>query len=187
MYLSSYAVGLEPMPAMGQWHHHREQLIEQAGIASTTLRPCGFMTNVLDWLVTLRSDGCVFDPVGPGRAALIDPADIAAVAAKALVEDQHAGKSYTLTGDLPLTVREQARILGQAVGVRITVRDVATPEEAIRFRYPNGVPPALAETLRLMRADTTGLVIPTVSQLLGRPPHPFAEWCDHHAHLFRKA
>lgn len=189
VYLSSYAVGVDPMPAMGQWHHHREELIRSSGTSTTTLRPCGFMSNVLDWLVTLRSDGCVFDPVGPGRAALVDPADIAAVAAAALVEDRHAGRTYTLTGDEPLTVREQVRILEDTVGVHIPVREVSTPEEAIRFRYPNGAPPALAaalaEGLRMMRADTTGLTTTDVRDVLGRPPNTFADWCSRHAEVFR--
>jgi uncharacterized protein YbjT (DUF2867 family) len=189
VYLSSYAVGVNPMPAMGQWHHQREEMIKASAISVTTLRPCGFMTNVLDWLVTLHSDGCVFDPVGPGRAALIDPADIAAVAATTLTDDCHAGRTYTLTGDEPLTVREQARILEGAAGIKIPVREVSTPEEAIRFRYPHGAPPALAaalaEGLRLMRADTTGLTTTDVREVLGRPPHTFAEWCARNAHLFR--
>lgn len=189
VYLSSYAVGIEPMPAMGQWHRHREDLIKASGISTTILRPCGFMSNVLDWLVTLRSDGCVFDPVGPGRAALIDPADIAAVAATTLVDDCHAGRTYTLTGDEPLTVREQARILEAAAGIEIPVRAVSTPEEAIRFRYPNGAPPALAaalaEGLRQMRADTTGLTTRDVHEVLGRAPRTFPDWCSRHAHLFR--
>jgi uncharacterized protein YbjT (DUF2867 family) len=189
-YLSSYAAGVRPLPAMGRFHHEREQLIASHGIPATILRPGGFMTNSLDWLATLRTDGVVLDPVGPGRAALIDPADIAAVAVATLLDQRHTGATYTLTGDEPLTVREQVHILEQAVGRPIPVRDVATPEEAVRFRYPLGAPPALAEAivegLRLMRADTEGLVSPDVERILGRAPHSFAAWCRRHADMFRE-
>lgn len=189
VYLSSYAVGIEPMPAMGKWHFERERMIAGHGIPATVLRPCGFMSNTLDWLATLRSDGVVLDPVGPGRAALVDPADIAAVAVEALTDDRHTGRTYTLTGDEPLTVREQVRVLETVIGRHLPVRDVATPEEAVRFRYPDGAPPALAaalvEGLRRMRADTKGLVTADVEQVTGRAPHSFASWCRRHADAFR--
>ncbi|SEG87121.1 Uncharacterized conserved protein YbjT, contains NAD(P)-binding and DUF2867 domains [Actinacidiphila yanglinensis] len=189
VYLSSYAVGIDPMPAMGKWHFEREELIAGHGIPATVLRPCGFMSNTLDWLATLRSDGVVLDPVGPGRAALVDPADIAAVAVEALTDDRHVGRTYTLTGDQPLTVREQVRVLETVIGRNLPVREVATPEEAVRFRYPDGAPPALAaalvEGLRLMRADTKGLVTTDVEQVTGHAPHSFESWCRRHADAFR--
>ena len=188
VYLSSYAAMGDPVPAMGRWHHQREQLIRDSGIPATFLRPCGFMTNAFDWLPTLREAGYVLDPVGPGRAALIDPADIAAVAAVTLTEDGHEGREYLLTGGEACTVAEQVQVLAKALGRDIEVRPVATPAEALRFRYPNGAPQALAdaliEGLTLMRADTVGLRSDTVRRLLGREPRTFADWCARNARAF---
>jgi uncharacterized protein YbjT (DUF2867 family) len=187
VYLSSYAVVGDPVPAMGRWHREREQLIGGSGIPATFLRPCGFMTNAFDWLPTLR-EGYVLDPVGPGRAAPIDPADIAAVAAVTLTQDGHEGREYLLTGGEALTVAEQVQILAKATGRDIEVRTVATPAEAVRFRYPHGAPPALAdaivEGLTLMRADTVGVRSDTVRRLLGREPRTFADWCERNARAF---
>jgi uncharacterized protein YbjT (DUF2867 family) len=191
VYLSSYATALDPMPAMGRWHHEREQLIRESGIPATFLRPSGFMTNAFDWLPTIRAGGYVLDPVGPGRAALIDPADIAAVAAIALTERGHLGAAYTLTGDDRLTVAEQVVVLADAADIEIAVRAVDTPEDAVRFRYPAGAPPALAlalvEGLRHMREDTEGFRTDTVQQLLGRKPGSFSDWCKKNAAVFRDA
>jgi len=188
VYLSSYAVTGDPIPAMGRWHHQREQLIRACGIPATFLRPTGFMTNAFDWLPTLREEGYVLDPVGPGRAAPIDPADIAAVAAVTLTDDGHEGQEYLLTGGEAFTVAEQVQILAKATGRDIEVRPVATPAEAVRFRYPHGAPQALAEALieglTLMRADTTGIRSDTVQRLLGREPRTFADWCARNAHAF---
>jgi uncharacterized protein YbjT (DUF2867 family) len=188
VHLSSYAVIGDPMPAMGRWHHEREQMVRACGIPATILRPSGFMTNALDWLPTIREGGFVLDPVGPGRAAPIDPADIAAVAALVLAEDGHQGREYALTGDEALTVTEQVRILTAAIGRDIEVREVATPAEAVRFRYPNGAPQSLAdaliEGLTLMRADTAGFRTDTVNRLLGRRPRTFADWCARNASSF---
>jgi uncharacterized protein YbjT (DUF2867 family) len=189
VHLSSYAMLGDPMPAMGRWHHEREQLIRASGIPATFLRPGGFMTNTFEWLPTIREGGYVLDAVGPGRYAPIDPADVAAVAALALTEDGHQGAEYTLTGDEALTVAEQVKILADAAGRDIEVRPVASLEEAVRSRYAGGTPPALAEALieglALMRADTTGFRTDTLARLLGRPPHSFADWCARNASAFR--
>jgi uncharacterized protein YbjT (DUF2867 family) len=186
--LSSYNVLGDPTPAMGRWHREREQLVEGSGLAFTILRPGGFMTNAFEWATTIRDEGFVLNPIGSGRAALIDPADIAAVAALALTEDGHVGQRYTLTGDEPLTVAEQVAILGAAIGRRLEVRTAATAEEALRFRYPDGAPPALAaallEGLSLMRADTVGFQTDTVRRLLDRRPRTFAQWSESNADAY---
>ncbi|MFI1337299.1 NAD(P)H-binding protein [Streptomyces sp. NPDC020845] len=191
VHLSSFNVLGDPMPAMGRWHHERENLVRASGIPATFLRPGGFMTNALDWLPTLREARYVLDPIGPGRYAPIDPADIAAVAAIALTEDGHQGKEYVLTGAETLTVTDQVRILAETTGTAIEIRDVATADEAVRSRFPHGAPPALAEALvegfTLMRADTAGLRTDTVEQLLARKPRTFAAWCAAHTDVFRRA
>ncbi len=189
VYLSSYAVIGDPVPAMGRWHHERERLIRASGIPGTFLRPTGFMTNAFDWLPTIRSGGYVLDPVGPGRGAPIDPADIAAVAALALTSAGHEGAEYLLTGGETFTVAEQVRILATVLGRDIEVRTAAAPEEAVRFRYPQGAPAALAgaliEGLALMRSDTVGVRSDTVRRLLGRDPRTFRDWCACNANTFR--
>jgi uncharacterized protein YbjT (DUF2867 family) len=189
--LSSDNVLGDPMPAMGQWHHEREEIVRGSGIPWTILRPTGFMTNALDWLPSLREDGYVLDPMGPGRYAPIDPADIAAVAATVLTEDGHEGREYVITGPETLTVGEQVRILEHAIGRKIDVHAVATAEEAVRARFPSGAPPALAaaitEGFALMRADTVGRRTDTVRELLGREPHDFADWCRRHGEAFASA
>ena len=191
VHLSSFNVLGDPMPAMGRWHHEREQLIRASGIPATFLRPGGFMTNAFDWLPTIRQGGYVLDPVGPGRYAPIDPADIAAVAALALTSDGHQGREYVLTGDELFTITEQVKILAAAAGRDIEVRAAADPQEAVASRFPNGAPPALSDAIvegfTLMRADTAGFRTDTVERLLGRKPRTFADWCARNADAFRQA
>ncbi|MEU0040082.1 NAD(P)H-binding protein [Streptomyces sp. NPDC006333] len=190
VHLSSFNVLGDPMPAMGRWHHEREENIRACGIPATFLRPGGFMTNALDWVPTIREGDYVLDPVGPGRYAPIDPADIAAVAALALTEDGHQDKEYVLTGDETFTVTEQVRVISETIGRDIEVREVTTPDEAVRFRFPNGAPQALADAVtegfNLMRADTVGFRTDTVQRLLGRKPRTFADWCARNADAFRR-
>lgn len=186
--LSSYAVLGDPVPAMGRWHHEREEMIRASGIPATFLRAGGFMTNVLEWVPTIRSGGYVLDPTGPGRLAPIDPADVGAVACQVLMSPGHEGNSYTLTGAEAFTLAEQVRVIAAATGLSIEVRVPASPAEAIRSRYAGQVPQALAdamtEAFALVRADTVGVRTDTVMQLLGRPPRSFADWCARHASAF---
>lgn len=189
--LSSTNVLGDPMPKMGAWHHAREEIVRGSGIPATILRPGGFMTNALDWLPTIREGNYVLDPVGPGRMAPIDPADIAAVAAHALTTEGHEGQAYEITGAELFTVAEQAALLSAAIGRTLTARPITTPEEAVAARFPDGAPPALAEAVvegfRLMREDTEGFRTGTVERLLGRRPATFADWCARHAEVFRAA
>jgi uncharacterized protein YbjT (DUF2867 family) len=189
VHLSSTNVLGDPMPAMGRWHHDREEIIRASGIPATFLRPGGFMTNALDWTATIR-DGYVVDPVGPGRFAPIDPADIAAVAAAVLTQPGHEGRAYALTGSEILTVADQVQTLAEVTGLPIEIRAPASPAEAVRSRFPAGAPQALADAITegflLMREDTAGFRTDTVSRLLGRPPGTFRDWCARNADAFRQ-
>ncbi|WP_131736726.1 NAD(P)H-binding protein [Actinomadura roseirufa] len=188
VHLSSANVLGDPMPAMGRWHHEREEIVRGSGLPATFLRPTGFMQNALEWASTIRA-GHVLDPIGPGRFAPIDTADVAAVAAAVLTGEGHAGRAYVLTGGEALTVAEQAGLIAAAAGRDIEVRAAATPAEAVRSRFPGGAPgplaDALVEAFTLMRADTTGLRTDTVERLLGRRPRTFADWCQRNAAAFR--
>ncbi|MFB7724352.1 SDR family oxidoreductase [Nocardia sp. NPDC056100] len=184
---SFWAVG-DPIPAMGRWHHERERLVRDSGIASTILRPGGLMSNALEWVPAIRAGEPILDPTGPGRFAPVDPVDIAAVALLALTEDGHKGAAYDLTGDESLTCAEQVGILARVLERRLEIRSTATVEEAVRARFPRGAPPALAaaiaESFEQMRSDTAGLRTTTIVELLGRPPRDFATWCRAHREMF---
>ncbi|MFJ5924664.1 NAD(P)H-binding protein [Kitasatospora sp. NPDC092948] len=190
VHLSSINVVGDPMPAMGRWHHRREGIVRASGIPATILRPGGFATNALEWAPTIHAEGYVLDPVGPGRFAPIDPADIAAVAALVLTESGHQGEEYALTGNEALTVADQVQIIAEAVGRDIEVRETATPAQAVQSRFPDGAPQALADAITegftLMRADTVGFRTDTVERLLGRRPRTFADWCARNADAFRQ-
>lgn len=183
--LSSTNVVGDPVPAMGRWHHEREVLVRESRIPWTILRPNGFMSNALEWVPTIAADRYVLDATGPGRHAVIDPADVAAVAAATLTSPGHEGATYTLTGPESLTTADQVRILSGTLGMPIALREVRTADEAVRSRFPNGAPEPLAaavvEAWQLMRADTVGQRTDTVERLVKRPPRSFRQWCESNA------
>jgi uncharacterized protein YbjT (DUF2867 family) len=182
--LSSIGVALAPMPIMGRWHQQREEVIRAAGVGCTFLRPSNFMTNTLWWATSIRAEGVVRDPVGPGRLSLIDPADIAAVAATTLTQEGHAGQAYVLTGGELLTVKQQTQILSEVLGRPIQYLE-QTPEQAAEVLLAQGAPAELVAATRdlneLFRADRAAIVTDVVARLTGRPPVTFQDWCRRNA------
>ncbi|AYF75553.1 NAD-dependent epimerase/dehydratase family protein [Nocardia yunnanensis] len=186
--ISSAHVLVDPLPAMGSWHHERETMVRAGGIPFTILRPGGYMSNALEWIPNLRAGEPILDPSGPGRYAPIDPADIAAVAAHCLTEPGHESRHHHLTGPDLLTLGEQVAIFARILHRDIRIRETVTPGEAVAARFPNGAPPRLAAAIQegfaLMRADTVGVRTDTVAELLGRPARTFTEWCEAHRAAF---
>ena len=64
------------------------------------------------------ANGAIHTAAEDGKIAMIDVRDVAAVAAAALTEDGHEGKTYTITGPQAVTFDEAARELSAAAGGR---------------------------------------------------------------------
>ena len=178
---SSAAADGEPS-AIGRSHQVHERAVAASGLPWTFLRPGAFMANDLMWAPTVRGDGVVRAPYVQAATAPIDERDIAAVAVRALLdEDPHAGRAYQLTGPESLTVADRVQILGTVLGrpLRLVELDPAQARELMAARMPASVVDAV---LGLMaRAGSSAPVSPGVEQVTGRPPHTYAEWVTHNA------
>ena len=118
----------QPNP-LAALHADIERLIAAAGLASTIIRPGMFASNALYWWAASIRDGNVVRwPYGAAETSPIDERDIAAVAARVLYEDGHAGGDYVLTGPESLSQAEQVRTIGAAIGRRIQFEELS-PEE----------------------------------------------------------
>ena len=103
--------------------------IAAAGLESTIIRPGMFASNALFWWApAIRADGVVRWPYGAAETAPIDERDVAAVAARALYEDGHAGGDYVLTGPESLSQAEQVSIIGDVIGRRIAFEELSPDE-----------------------------------------------------------
>ncbi|MEU7140253.1 NAD(P)H-binding protein [Nocardia sp. NPDC046473] len=177
----------DPIPT---WHRAGEQSVRASGVPWTIVRPLGFMSNALHWADTIRAHGAVYAPYGQGRIAVIDPRDIAAVAAVALTADGHDGQVYTLSGPQALSPGEQTAVLGEVLGRSLEFVEVA-PEQAHQAIVEHGVPAELADAIMALRATAlaafTSVVHDTVERLTGVPPRTFRQWAVDHAAEFRSA
>jgi uncharacterized protein YbjT (DUF2867 family) len=174
--------------AFGKWHRAGEKALEASGIAWTHLRPVGFMANALGWAATIKSQGAVYMPCGEGKMAVIDPRDIAAVAAAALTTAGHEGKVYDLTGPAAITVGEQAQAIADAIGKPVKYVDVpdgAARDSMLSQGWPAVLADAMLEFTNLVRAGGAGHVTDTVKAVTGKAPRTFADWARENAAAFR--
>jgi uncharacterized protein YbjT (DUF2867 family) len=166
-------------------HYHvqgkHEQRLASLDLDWTVLRPARFMTFTPFVWSSVLERGLLLEGGGAGRMSVINTADIAAVALKALTEDGHEGQRYDLTSDDYFTVDELAQILSRALK-----RDIAIFEgdvEALRAALiESGAPahyaPFMAEYStnvaagRFKRTDT-------VAKVLGRAPRAYTDWLEH--------
>ncbi|MEU8332802.1 NAD(P)H-binding protein [Micromonospora sp. NPDC048839] len=183
---SSQAVGTRPGTASHAPLHAIEEQVRRSGLDWTILRPGGFASNALGWAESVRKGRTVAAPFGEVGLPVIDPDDIAEVAAVALRDDAHAGRTYELTGPVLSTPRERVADLATALGEPISFVE-QTPDEA-REQLLRFMPPAVVEgTLAIIGAPTAReqRISPDVAEVLGRPPRPFAAWAARNVDAFR--
>ncbi len=155
-----------------------DEALTASGISSTFLRPNGFMQNYVTYQSQAIKDGTIYAADGGQAQSLIDARDVAAVAAKVLVNPAaHAGKAYTLTGDEALTGVQAAKMISAAIGK--TVSHVSVPTEAaVATMNQWGMPPFIVNVMdslnHIISAGYAAGVSPDVENILRRKPRTFA-------------
>ncbi len=102
-------------------HYAIEQLIKASGMTYTFLRASFFMQNLnTTHRDDIRYHDEIFLPAGKGKTSFIDVRDIAAVAAQALLDENHKNQAYDLTGNEALDYQEVADLFTEVLGRKIT-------------------------------------------------------------------
>jgi uncharacterized protein YbjT (DUF2867 family) len=175
----------QPNP-MAVLHADIERLIAAAGLESTIIRPGMFASNALSWWgAAIRADGVVRWPYGAAETAPVDDRDVAAVAARTLYQDGHAGGDYVLTGSQSLSQAAQVGIIGDVLGRRITFAELS-PEE-FRSQTEGSWPRPVVDMLLAAWGATTGspaFITSTVFDILGSAPRSFRQWVADHVTAF---
>jgi len=165
-----------------------EQLIEASGMKWTFLRAGMFAGNARHfWGPQVRAGGVVRWPYLDAPTAPTDERDLAAVAVRALREDDGDGAEYVVTGPQSLTQAEQIQIIGRAIGRPLRIEQM-TPDEARSELVPVLGSPAVVNMLLNAWAAAVGqpaFVTSTFAELTGRPPRTFLDWASDHAAEFR--
>ncbi|MFJ2774541.1 SDR family oxidoreductase [Streptomyces sp. NPDC087300] len=184
--LSSQGVATRPLGPSRVAMRAVEDALRDSGIDWSVLRPGGFASNAFAWAESLRTQGTVNAPFGDVGVPVVDPVDIAEVAAACLLEDRHNGGVFTLTGPEVITPRQQAVVIADALGSPVRFNELTRDEakaEMTRF-----VPAELADdTLDIIASPNAEemRISPDVARVLGRPPHSFDDWVARNLAAFR--
>jgi uncharacterized protein YbjT (DUF2867 family) len=184
---SRSVVGGKPDNAVVAMHSGSEEAVRDSGLDWTLLRPSGFMSNDLTWAERVRAGQPVAAPFGTVPIAVIDPWDIAAVAAAVLTSDgAHHGRDYPLSGPAALTPAERVGILGQVLGRDLPFHPV--PDDVARVEMSQHTPEPYVDAFFRFFADgefDDTPVVQTVHELTGRPARDYWQWAESHADRFR--
>ena len=141
--LSALGAEIGSPVAFWDWHGRIEEHLRASGLSAVILRPAFSMANLLGSAEAIGQTGMVFLPAGGASVAMIDPRDVATVAAVALTGDGYDGESYTLTGREAITFERVAEGLSAATGRH--VQFVSVPDEAaLQSMTEQGIPEFVA-------------------------------------------
>ncbi|MFE7958590.1 NAD(P)H-binding protein [Streptomyces sp. NPDC057413] len=171
--LSSSAIP-EGGPAVGAVHQVLPDLFEQWAV----LRPSWFMQNFTGTHAharSIRDEGVIRTATGSGRVGFVDAEDIAAVAVRALTDEQAPNTDLLLTGPEALGYDDIAAIITEVTGRPVVHRRVSY--EQMRDRLATQVPVEFAAILagmdRAIAQGTEDRITDTVQRLTDRPPRTF--------------
>ena len=172
--------------ALGAQHKAAEDAIKASGIDWTILRCGGFATNTLAWAATVRADRVVHAPYGQAAMALMAEQDIAAAAARVLLDPGHAGQTYYLTGPESLTQIQQAAASAAALGQQVRFEELS-PETFRQYASQRFPAPVVDDLLRYwaQSAGRVADIAPDLEKLIGRPATTYAQWAAQHADAYR--
>ncbi len=176
IYTSFLAAAPDAIFTLARDHWYTEQHIRESGMAWTFLRDSFY----LDFFPEMVDEqGVMRGPAGDGRVGAVARQDVARSAVAVLRDpSSHAERTYDMTGPETLSLKDMARIIGQARGREVTYRE-ETVEEAYASRAHYGAPAwqvdAWVSTYTAIASGELDVVSDSVRALTGRSPLSMVE------------
>jgi uncharacterized protein YbjT (DUF2867 family) len=185
VYMSALGADLRPADPLCQV----EQYVARSGAYYTILRPNWFMQNFSTQdLRRINEKTEVLLPSGDARLSLIDTRDIAAVAAKLLLNGVQHGKAYTLTGDEAFSYGEVAAQLS-AIAHRTITHVSPTPESELQRMRERNLDLDSIYFMEWLFDDIqrgyTANITNDVQEILQRPPRSFDQYLRDYAQVWQ--
>jgi uncharacterized protein YbjT (DUF2867 family) len=157
-----------------------DDLIASTGVSYRALTMPSFMDNILNQVEAIKSQGMFFSPISAERKLpTVATLDIAAVAAKLLLDDSWSGQeSVAVLGPEDLSNDDMAQIMSEVLGKPVRFQQI--PGEAFKAQLTGfGMSGAMAQgMLDMMVAKNEGLdnAVPRTPQ--STTPTTFRQWCE---------
>jgi uncharacterized protein YbjT (DUF2867 family) len=181
-------LSLQPSRYIGDRNRECEAAVEASGLEWVSLRPQVYasMAEPL-WAGQLQAGDTVTWPYADFAEAVVDPRDVAEVAAHALTADDLLGGKPVLTGPESLTHAEMVQVIAEVTGRPLHYREPSIEEFADGIAAM-GLPPELTASFIARFAAFEGRpseLTDEVPAILGRPARTYRDWIADHADAFK--
>jgi len=156
----------------------------------TVLRPSWFMQNFVGEHAVaagIRASGEIATATGDGKVAFVDAADIAAVAARALLDGVPHNTEHVITGRQALSYAQAAATISATTGLSVRHRAIS-PADLVARLVAIGIPAPFATFLadldEQIRHGAEDRVTSTVRSVTGRPARSFTDFVSAHRDAF---
>ena len=171
-----------------RWLGQLEATASSSGMTVTHLRSTFMMQNLLQFASSIKREGLIAGPFRSGRWTFVDAQDVGAVGAVALLNEQHDGQTFVVTGSESLSYQAVAERFSVALGKPVRYMDITANEARGRLQAAGHNPVMVEATLELWDACASNLVnvAPTniVQELTGRPPRSLEDFIAAHRAQF---
>ncbi|MFG3117167.1 SDR family oxidoreductase [Streptomyces sp. NPDC048197] len=170
---------------IARMHATLERAVRDSGLEWTFVRGGNYATNALAWGPAIRDSGVVRDAHPGAQGVPVHEADLADVAAVALLDrtGTHNGQAYLVTGPEALTVADQVAEIGRAIGRETRVEQITEEAAAEAMSGPHLPKEAALELVRMFGSTVDAPAFPisdAVERVTGHPARTFAQWARDH-------
>jgi uncharacterized protein YbjT (DUF2867 family) len=189
VYLSQLAADQQSSVRFLRYHGAVEAALRDSTVGWTFVRPNLILQAFIPF-APIIAQGVLRAPIGDAAVSVVDARDIAGVAAAALTEDGHVGKTYTVTGPAAVIHAEIATELGDTIGRTVQFESIP-PEAFLAALTGAGMPEWQAEGLvedyaHYDRGEASA-VSPDVAQVTGTSPRSLRDFAPDYSDAFKSA
>lgn len=154
-----------------------ERRIEDSGLMYSILRPNCYMQNFNTYFKnSILSEDKIKAPVGNTKTSFIDIRDVAEIAVKLITNHFQENKTFILTGDQAITMKEAARIISSSLNRDIKY-EIINENDYSDYLADSGINNSVAEQFfclcQFINQGWNSVVTGDVEFLLGRKPISF--------------
>ncbi len=173
----------------GKEHHQSDEILKQAGLAVTSLRPSSFYSNFLNFdAANIKQHKKIFKAAADAKMNFIYNGDIAAVAVIALTTPGHENKDYYITGPDNFTHQQIADLFSAELGEKIDYipLDDATLRDQAKHWMPNQESiDGYSNMYQYFRDGYYDVHYKDLENLTGSKGKSFKEWLHENAAAFK--
>lgn len=189
--LSSASVIKAPPGAnpIAERHRAAEAAAQAAQLDWTFIRPDTMASNCLQWAAAIRDEGRVYAPYPESMRNPLHEDDIALLAVASLLNGEHSGRAFEVTGSALLRVSDQVDAIARELGRTLECVSISHVEALARMAASNPSQSGQAAARLLDYLKKSVAVAPRITddfaRATGLAPRTFSAWVRDNVDRFK--